>query len=110
MQNKKAVSYFERFIDPDFGIDESQLKFHVAQNFVKSVNIRETIHGEFYVTFQFNSDGRCDEWFLATYRKRNAPKIFKDLSRLNTHLQKECPNIKTFYVHRYDEYSGKDLC
>lgn len=68
---------------------ENDLENASQQKTVTEIIVVETDKG-FYVKvkIQFSS---AKEWYVTTRRDRDAPKIYKDLNRLNEHLKEICP-------------------
>lgn len=88
--------------NPGNSVDEASLRFAVQQNNVDELTIRETADGLYYITFRFITSNE-KEWYLVTYRNRNSPKMFKDLTRLNKHLKEFYSNIRKYLVYRSTE-------
>ncbi len=69
---------------------EGDLEFAAKQQTINEVMIMETPEG-FYVIVTFTwATGK--EWYLTTRRNRTAPKLYKDLIRLNNFMKEICPN------------------
>lgn len=74
---------------PANSILEGDLELATQQQTLKKLAVAETPDG-FYIIAQFKWAGN-KEWYLTTRRKRNKPKLFKDLKRLNNHLRVAYP-------------------
>ncbi|MDP4573454.1 hypothetical protein Q8O96_30760 [Pseudomonas sp. LPH60] len=113
---------------PANSILEGDLELAASHGIIQKLNVMETAAG-FYVTAQFADKTHVlkrhrgsglpewfyiiaqllsepgKEWYLTTRRDRAAPKIFKDLNRLNDHLKEAYPT-ESFELLRNCEVPG----
>jgi len=75
--------------NPENSILEGDLELAVLQKTINKLKVMETTQGFYVVVLLKWVEGK--EWYLTTRRNRNAPKIFKDLKRLNDHLKEVYP-------------------
>lgn len=79
---------------------ETDLLLAVKQDTIRKLKIMETLDGFYIMTELLWAEGKC--WYLTTRRDRTAPKMFKDLTRLNKHLREEYPT-NIVELHRNQE-------
>jgi len=85
---------------PENSILEGDLELAVLQKTLDKLKVMETPHGLYVVVLLKWAEGK--EWYLTTRRERSAPKIFKDLKRLNDHLREVYPT-DSFELFRNQE-------
>ena len=76
---------------------ESELQNSAKQREVTAIHVVEEKEGYYvFVKLRWALNKR---WYIATRRNREAPKIWKDLGRLNRQLKELCPENK-YLLHR----------
>lgn len=79
--------------DPEFAVFEADASMQGKNGAVKQVRVVKEA-GEFYILLRFT--WRQGEFYLATVRKPNEPRRFKDMTRLLEYIQEHYPSNKQF--------------
>lgn len=85
--------------DPEFAVFEADASVQGRNGAVKQIKVVKEA-GEFYILLKFT--WRQGEFFLATLRRPNEPRRFKDMSRLLEYIQEHYPTSKQLLVEMRD--------
>ncbi len=85
--------------DPEFAIFEADASVQGKNGAVKQIRVVKEA-GEFFLLLKFT--WRAGEFYLATIRRPNEPRRFKDMSRLLEYIEEHYPTTKQLHIDMRD--------